>query len=211
MRTSFRRLAGASALVFALVAAYPAAASAGEGADSPRTGTARVQQVSGDSESTADAEGAKAAEAEAAKADKAAEAAEDGKAPGDGKIVDGVSPKLKEKPDGPKAAWGYQIMPSCAGLEGLIRQGANFWQGATETPGSGKPVECTTSLIADCFGTANAVGCNYGPGQMMLLSTQVSDFALLAAHEFGHEWHPHSAAGCMNWASAYEVMRPTIC
>ncbi|KAF4405021.1 MULTISPECIES: hypothetical protein [Streptomyces] len=109
------------------------------------------------------------------------------------------------------AAWGYQIMPSCGGVEHLIRQGANYWQGATETPGSGKPVECTNGYIADCFGTVNAVGCNYGPGRMIMLSTRVGDFALLAAHEFGHEWHPHSAAGCMNWASAYEVMRPTIC
>lgn len=194
MRTSFRRFAGAAALVFALVAAYPAAASAGESAAPPQAGSAQAQQTPGGSE--------QAGGAKAAKQTKAAE---------DGKAVDGVSPKLKEKKEGPKAAWGYQIMASCAGLEGLIRQGANFWQGATETPGSGKPVECTTGLIADCFGTTNAVGCNYGPGQMMLLSTQVSDFALLTAHEFGHEWHPHSAAGCMNWASAYEVMRPTIC
>lgn len=190
MSTSVRRFTGAAALVLAVAAAFPIAASASESDEGPRT---------------------------------AAAGAGSGTEP-KAKIVDGVAPefrtaefkeKAKEKAKGeaagPKAAWGYQIMPSCAGAEALIRQGANFWQGATETPGSGKPVECTNDYIADCFGTANAVGCNYGPGQMMLLSTKVSDFALLAAHEFGHEWHPHSAAGCMNWASAYEVMRPTFC
>jgi hypothetical protein len=186
MSTSIRRFTGAAALVLAVAAAFPIAANASEGNDAPRTSAAEAK-----SEGTAK-----------------------------GKLVDGVAPefttaefkeKAKEKSAGPKAAWGYQIMPSCAGAEALIRQGANFWQGATETPGSGKPVECTNDYIADCFGTANAVGCNYGPGQKMLLSTKVSDFALLAAHEFGHEWHPHSAAGCMNWASAYEVMRPTFC
>jgi hypothetical protein len=203
MRTSLKRLAGAGALVFALAATYPLAASADEGKAAPRTAAVQPAEAP---------EAAKAAEkSKAAENIEAVKAAENGKAAEGGKIVDGVSPKLKEKQDGPKAAWGYQITPSCAGLEGLIRQGANFWQGATETPGSGKPVECLNTLIPDCFGTANAAGCNYGPGQKMVLSTQVSDFALLAAHEFGHEWHPHSAAGCMNWASAYEVMRPTIC
>lgn len=138
-------------------------------------------------------------------------AAQSVSAPERAKVADGVSPEFKENANSPKAAWGYQIMPSCGGVEDLIRKGAAYWEGATETPGSGKPVECTNGYIADCFGTVDAVGCNYGPGQRIELSTQVGDFALLAAHEFGHEWHPHSAAGCMNWGSAYEVMRPTMC
>ncbi|TXL84510.1 hypothetical protein [Streptomyces sp. IB2014 016-6] len=183
MRAFMCKVAGVVALVFALTAIYPLTASASEG---------------GAAKSPVDVQ----AERVPASAVKAQEA-------GNGRLVDGVSPN-RTKLDGTKAAaWGYQIMPSCVNLAGLIRQGASYWQGATETPGSGKPVECTNSLI-DCFGVS-AVGCNFGPGRIIMLSTQVSDFALLAAHEFGHEWHPHSAAGCMNWASAYEVMRPTIC
>lgn len=130
----------------------------------------------------------------------------------DSQPVDGVAPEFQKKTDSPQAAsWGYQIMPSCGGFEAQIRQGAAYWEGATETPGSGKPVECLNGYIADCFGTANAIGCNYGPGQRIEVSTLVGDLALLAAHEFGHEWHPHSAAGCMSWANAVEVMRPTMC
>ncbi|AXK35290.1 hypothetical protein DVA86_24250 [Streptomyces armeniacus] len=190
--------------MLALTAAYPVAASAGEDTGAPRAASVQNEQNKQDRQGS----------------DGRAKAAENGKR------ADGVAPAFKDvkgaKPaagakgakgasNGTKAAWGYQIMPSCAGLEAPIRQGAAYWEGATETPGSGKPVECTYGYIADCFGTVNAVGCNYGPGQMIMLSTRVSDFALLAAHEFGHEWHPHSAPGCMNWASAYEVMRPTIC
>lgn len=110
----------------------------------------------------------------------------------------------------PKAAWSYHITGSCSGVEAGIRQGANFWEGATETPGSGTPVECTGGYI-QCGDVSNAVGCNWGSGQRIMVSTMVSDFALLNAHEFGHNWYGHSDPGCANWASAYEVMRPTMC
>ncbi|AXK34985.1 hypothetical protein DVA86_22395 [Streptomyces armeniacus] len=112
--------------------------------------------------------------------------------------------------DAEVAAWSYHITASCSGYEGAIRQGANFWGEANETPSSGTPVECTGGYVPGC-GISNAVGCNWGMGDRIMLSTMVSDFALLSAHEFGHNWYGHSPAGCANWASAYEVMRPTMC
>ncbi len=128
----------------------------------------------------------------------------------------GDDPNAKELPRAPKdggvraAAWNYHITASCGGRESQIRQGANFWGSAVETASSGTPVECTGGYVQGC-GSGLVVGCNWGAGDRIMLSTLVSDFALLSAHEFGHNWYGHSAAGCANWASAYEVMRPTMC
>ncbi|HET9381612.1 MAG TPA: hypothetical protein VFP69_12365 [Streptomyces sp.] len=128
----------------------------------------------------------------------------------------GDDPSAKELPRAPKdggvraTAWNYYITSSCSGRASQIRQGANFWGGAVETSSSGTPVECTGGYVQGC-GSGLVVGCNWGAGDRIMLSTLVSDFALLAAHEFGHNWYGHSPAGCANWASAYEVMRPTMC
>ena len=108
-------------------------------------------------------------------------------------------------------AWNYHITASCSGYEGAIRQGATFWGDGTETSGSGTPVECVSGYVQGCGDATNVVGCNWGQGQRIVLSSLVSDFGLLAAHEFGHNWYGHSPAGCANWASEYEVMRPTMC
>ncbi|MET7638561.1 hypothetical protein [Streptomyces sp. NPDC005438] len=111
-----------------------------------------------------------------------------------------------------QAAWSYHITASCSGKEAQIRQGANYWGEANETASSGTPVECTGGYVEGCGDTGgNVVGCNWGQGQRIMLSTLVSDFGLLAAHEFGHNWYGHSDPGCANWASPYEVMRPTMC
>jgi hypothetical protein len=120
------------------------------------------------------------------------------------------------KADAPKdadfqvPAWSYHITASCAGLEGPIRQGANYWGSATETSGSGTPVECTGGYVSGCGG-GNVVGCNWGSGQRIMLSTLVNDFALLAAHEFGHNWYGHSGEGCANWSSPDAVMLTMMC
>ncbi|UED84422.1 hypothetical protein [Streptomyces profundus] len=108
-------------------------------------------------------------------------------------------------------AWSYHITASCSGYAGSIRSGANFWGDATETSGSGTPVECVSGYVQGCGSATNVVGCNWGQGQRIVLSSLVSDFALLAAHEFGHNWYGHSAEGCANWGSEYEVMRPYMC
>ncbi|HEX2130172.1 MAG TPA: hypothetical protein VHH15_01335 [Actinophytocola sp.] len=116
-------------------------------------------------------------------------------------------------------AWSYTIMPSCGGWEGPIRQGANYWGDVTE--GGGTPVECQNSAITDCGfepvevlvdGQLIVVGCNYGMGQLIkLFPGAVSDAALLAAHEFGHNWYGHSYQGCASWASPEAVMATTMC
>lgn len=119
-------------------------------------------------------------------------------------------------------AWSYTIQPSCAGWEGPIRQGANYWGDASE--GGGTPVECQNSAITDCGflaeptemldadGRLIVVGCNYGQGQLIkLFPGAVNDPALLAAHEFGHNWHGHSFDGCASWASPEDVMATTMC
>lgn len=126
-----------------------------------------------------------------------------------GDLTDAAPPPQDDTREA-KAAWSYHITSSCSGLEAGIRQGANFWGNANETPSSGTPVECTSGYV-QCGNVSNAVGCNWGQGQRIVVSTMVSDFALLNAHEFGHNWYGHSAPGCANWASAYEVMRPTMC
>ncbi|MBU7600853.1 hypothetical protein JGS22_025335 [Streptomyces sp. P38-E01] len=127
-----------------------------------------------------------------------------------GNLTD-AAPPAKGEAKKTKAAWSYHITASCAGMEAPIRQGANFWGEANETPSSGTPVECTGGYVQGCGDATNVVGCNWGQGQRIMLSTMVSDFALLAAHEFGHNWYGHSDPGCANWGSAYEVMRPTMC
>ncbi|RJQ68555.1 hypothetical protein D5S17_31910 [Pseudonocardiaceae bacterium YIM PH 21723] len=102
----------------------------------------------------------------------------------------------------------YTIDASCSGYEGQIRQGAAAWNGLTE--GGGTPVSCQPGQF-DCGGV-QAVGCNYNRGQQIILATGVvGDFALLAAHEFGHDWYDHTGEGCMSLASVQELMRTTIC
>lgn len=119
-------------------------------------------------------------------------------------------------------AWSYTIRPSCGGWESPIRTGANYWGGASE--GGGTPVECQSSAITDCGflnepvhgltldGRLIVVGCNYGMGQLIkLFPAAVNDPALLAAHEFGHNWYGHSYNGCASWASPRDVMATTMC
>lgn len=119
-------------------------------------------------------------------------------------------------------AWSYHIDPSCSGWEGPIRQGANYWGDVTE--GGGTPVRCQNSAITDCgflaegievtdvHGNLIVVGCNYGAGQLIkLFPGAVNDPALLAAHEFGHNWYGHSYDGCASWASPTDVMATTMC
>jgi hypothetical protein len=118
-------------------------------------------------------------------------------------------------------AWSYNIRPSCSGWESPIRTGANYWGGASE--GGGTPVECQNSAITDCGffnepveglvnGQLIVVGCNYGMGQLIkLYPGAVNDPALLAAHEFGHNWYGHSYDGCASWASPTDVMATTMC
>jgi hypothetical protein len=123
-------------------------------------------------------------------------------------------------PDQAAPAWSYTIQPSCGGWESPIRTGANYWGGASE--GGGTPVECQNSAITDCGfepiemvtkdGRMIVVGCNYGAGQLIkLFPGAVNDPALLAAHEFGHNWYGHSFNGCASWASPTDVMATTMC
>lgn len=179
----FRRIAGA-ALAAALLFAVPASAGASP-AEDPRPVAVQIEQLP------------------------AAAATTDGGFK-TGETVEGPALKRGEVPS-KAAAWQYHITSSCSGYAGSIRQGANFWGDAVETSSSGTPVECTGGYVQGCGGSGNVVGCNWGQGQRIMLSTMVSDFGLLAAHEFGHNWYGHSPAGCANWASAYEVMRPTMC
>ncbi|GGK04180.1 hypothetical protein GCM10010123_37670 [Pilimelia anulata] len=108
-------------------------------------------------------------------------------------------------------AWRYYITSSCSNLSGSIRRGAQYWGNGTETQGSGTPVECTNGYVQGCGGGSTVVGCNWGSGQRIMLSTKVSDFALLSAHEFGHNWYGHSGSGCADWSSADMVMRTHMC
>ncbi|WP_286898941.1 hypothetical protein [Thermocrispum sp.] len=104
----------------------------------------------------------------------------------------------------------YHITSSCAPYASAIRQGAAAWEGLTE--GGGTPVECRNNYITDCGGGSNVVGCNWGMGQRIALYPGgVNDVALLAAHEFGHDWYGHSNYQCAGWGSPAEVMAPTIC
>jgi hypothetical protein len=176
-----RRLAGA-ALAAALVLAVPVTSASATESGDVRTATAQAAQAGNPT----------------------------------GGYQTGDDPNSEELPRAPKdggvkaSAWYYHITSSCSGRESQIRQGANFWGGAVQTTSSGTPVECTNGYVQNC-GSGYVVGCNWGAGDRIMLSTMVNDFALLAAHEFGHNWYGHSPAGCANWGSAYEVMRPTMC
>jgi hypothetical protein len=104
----------------------------------------------------------------------------------------------------------YTITSSCAPYASAIRRGAAAWSGLTE--GGGTPVECRNSYITDCGSGGRIVGCNWGRGQRIALYMGgVNDDALLAAHEFGHDWFGHSTYRCAGWGSAAEVMAPSIC
>ncbi|MCX2968877.1 MULTISPECIES: hypothetical protein [Streptomyces] len=107
-------------------------------------------------------------------------------------------------------AWYYHITSSCRGYENAIVRGADFWGGGVRTASSGTPVSCTSGYVQGCGGTY-VVGCNWGQGQRIALSTRVNDFALLSAHEFGHNWYGHSAQGCASWGSIYNVMKTNMC
>ncbi|GAA2807361.1 hypothetical protein GCM10010452_40020 [Crossiella cryophila] len=104
----------------------------------------------------------------------------------------------------------YHITASCQPYAAAIRRGAAAWAGLTE--GAGTPVQCTNSYITGCGGGSNVVGCNWGSGQRIALFMRgVRDGALLAAHEFGHNWFGHSGFRCAGWGSAQEVMAPSMC
>lgn len=103
----------------------------------------------------------------------------------------------------------YHITSSCSRYAAAIKKGAAAWSGLTE--GGGTPVSCTNSYIRDCGGS-NVVGCNYGQGQRItLFISNVRDGALLAAHEFGHNWFGHSNYSCTGWSSASHVMGQATC
>lgn len=178
-----RRLSGVVGMVVALLFAFPVSASAADIGDAARPAAAQSAQAG-------------------------QAVTSDGFPTGD--LTNAAPPDVTER-DARVPAWSYHITASCSGYEGAIRQGANFWGSGTETSGSGTPVECTGGYITGCGSATNVVGCNWGQGQRIMLSTMVSDFGLLSAHEFGHNWYGHSDPGCANWASAYEVMRPTMC
>ncbi|GAB3479270.1 hypothetical protein [Amycolatopsis cihanbeyliensis] len=104
----------------------------------------------------------------------------------------------------------YYLLSSCRPYASAIRQGAAAWAGLTE--GGGTPVECRNSYIRDCGGGSRVVGCNWGRGQRIALYMGgVNDDALLAAHEFGHDWYGHSSYRCAGWSSPSHVMAPSIC
>jgi hypothetical protein len=107
-------------------------------------------------------------------------------------------------------AMSYYLESSCAPYAGVIAQGAAAWNQLSE--GGGTPVECRNDYITDCGGGQFVVGCNWGGGQRIaLFPGGVNDDALLAAHEFGHDWYGHSGFQCAGWGSPEEVMAPSIC
>ncbi|WP_433328355.1 hypothetical protein [Spirillospora sp. CA-294931] len=108
-----------------------------------------------------------------------------------------------------RMAWYYRLESSCTSYASTIQRGAAYW-GGTRSTSSGTPVSCTTGYVQGC-GPGTIVGCNWGMGDRIALSTRVNDFALLAAHEFGHNWYGHSGTGCASWASASMVMRTHMC
>ncbi|MFD4116421.1 hypothetical protein ACFWSJ_23560 [Streptomyces niveus] len=187
MLSSLRRIAGASAVAAALLFALPTtSANAVENSD-----TARPVAVT------------QAAQASVADPTPTSPRFETGD-------ISNLPPVSASKRDVRVPAWSYHITGSCSGREGAIRQGANYWGSATETASSGTPVSCVGGYVQGCGG-GNVVGCNWGAGQRIELSTMVGDFALLAAHEFGHNWYGHSGTGCASWASQADVMRTTMC
>jgi hypothetical protein len=104
----------------------------------------------------------------------------------------------------------FYLTESCNQWAGDIRTGAAAWNQLSE--GGGTPVSCQTTYITDCGATGAIIGCNYNAGERITLDPAgTGQVALLAAHEFGHDWYGHSADGCANWNSPEDVMRPTIC
>ncbi|MGD9486282.1 hypothetical protein WDH52_24100 [Streptomyces sp. TRM70308] len=110
----------------------------------------------------------------------------------------------------PQSAWSYHITSSCSGHEDEIRRGAEYWGYAVETAFQGTRVDCVSGYVPDCNGPRD-VGCNWNSGERIAVSTQVNDLALLAAHEFGHNWNGHTAQGCATWKSPYDVMKTWTC
>ncbi|GGJ80030.1 hypothetical protein GCM10010123_07390 [Pilimelia anulata] len=104
--------------------------------------------------------------------------------------------------------WSYYLTPSCNNFADAIRRGANWWGSASE--GRGTPVTCVGGYIQGCGGD-RVVGCNWGAGQRISISTRVRDLALLAAHEFGHNWHGHTGQGCNSWQNINTMMRTLTC
>lgn len=131
--------------------------------------------------------------------------------------VEPIGAGATAQPSGPELmAWptpnrrSYYITSSCQPYASAIRRGAAAWSGLTE--GGGTPVECRNSYITDCGGGSRVVGCNWGRGaRIALYMGGVNDDALLAAHEFGHDWFGHSTYRCAGWGSPQEVMAPSIC
>lgn len=135
---------------------------------------------------------------------------------GDGITAAEFKKLSKQQGSAPLPGWdvpypmSYHLEASCAPYAGAIADGAAAWNQLTE--GGGTPVECRDSYITDCGGGGNIVGCNWGQGQRIALYMGgVNDDALLAAHEFGHDWYGHSSYQCAGWGSPEEVMAPTIC
>ena len=81
----------------------------------------------------------------------------------------------------------YYLTASCNQWAGEIRQGATAWNQLSE--GGGTPVSCQTTYITDCGATGAIIGCNYNAGdRSTLVPTATGQVALLAAHEFSHDW-----------------------
>ncbi|NGO70148.1 hypothetical protein [Streptomyces boncukensis] len=106
----------------------------------------------------------------------------------------------------------YHLLASCRPHAAAISQGAAAWAGLDETANNDTPVECRNSYITDCGGGGRIVGCNWGRGQRIALYMGgVRDQALLAAHEFGHDWYGHSSYRCAGWSNPQHVMAPSLC
>lgn len=127
--------------------------------------------------------------------------------------LEAAGPRLLDPPPG---GWNvpsdrsYYLLASCQPHAAAIAQGAAAWRGLDRSGGT--PVECRNSYITDCGGGGRIVGCNWGRGQRIaLFMGGVRDDALLAAHEFGHDWYGHSSYRCAGWGSPQEVMAPSIC
>ncbi|MGA4844042.1 hypothetical protein [Streptomyces sp. G45] len=124
-------------------------------------------------------------------------------------------PGAKEPPPG---GWpvpsdrAYYLTASCRQYAAVIARGAAAWANLNETSNSDTPVECRNTYITDCGGGGRIVGCNWGRGQRIALYMGgVGDQALLAAHEFGHDWYGHSGYQCAGWTNPQHVMAPSIC
>ncbi|MBB5934965.1 hypothetical protein [Streptomyces zagrosensis] len=185
MRTLMGRLAGAAASV-AMVVAFPLTANAAEKADVTPAPTTYASAASVATDPGLRLTGDQAGERATA------------------------APPVAKKPATAQASWYYHITSSCRGYENSIVRGADYWGGGVRTTSSGTPVSCTSGYVQGC-GISNAVGCNWNQGGRIALSSMVRDMALLAAHEFGHNWYGHSAQGCASWNSAYDVMKTTMC